>query len=201
VKIDPMDLVGSKRGYLEIIAHDGWRNGRHHYKCRCICGTECIRMRQHLQDGKQKSCGCMAPIISARANTTHGMTKRPAYRVWLGMKQRCGNALDKNYGGRGIKVCERWMKFENFLADMGEPLTGTQLDRINNSGDYEPGNCRWVTPSLNLRNRRVNRLITFNGETRCVTEWAEKVGLSRIVINNRLRRGWPIDRLFDPVQR
>jgi hypothetical protein len=96
------------------------------------------------------------------------------------------------YGGRGIKVCEQWRDFENFLADMGEQPSGKSLDRIDNDGDYEPGNCRWATAKQQSRNRGNNRLLAYGGKTRCVTEWAEMTGMGSSVIYGRLSRGWTV---------
>lgn len=99
-----------------------------------------------------------------------------------------------SYGGRGIKVCDRWKDFRNFLADMGEPPPGMQLDRSNNDGNYELSNCRWATPKENCQNRRSNRNITYLGETKCISEWARQVGLDRRMLRNRIASGWPLDK-------
>ena len=124
------------------------------------------------------------------------------------MKQRCSNEKDANYhnyGGRGISVCERWHSFENFLADMGErPSKIHSLDRFpDKNGNYGPDNCRWATPKEQMRNVRYNRMITFNGETYCTAQWAEKLGISAYNIYSRLKRGMSIEqvmstKLFDP---
>lgn len=116
-----------------------------------------------------------------------------AFRSWLGMRSRCGHHYDKafeRYGGRGIKVCERWRVFENFLADMGPRPPGTSLDRIDVNGNYEPGNCRWATVFQQQRNTRRTRYLTVDGVKRSLAEWAEVTGISRITIQARLRHGW-----------
>lgn len=132
----------------------------------------------------------------------HGMYGTPTYNVWALMLKRCrsqGRPDYARYGGRGITVCERWSRFENFLADMGERPAGKTLDRIDNHGNYEPGNCRWATASEQCRNTRRNNNLTLNGVTRCATEWAELTGLPVSTIKVRKRHGWPdVDALTAP---
>ncbi|TAM23394.1 MAG: hypothetical protein EPN60_15100 [Nevskiaceae bacterium] len=121
----------------------------------------------------------------------------PAYQVWHSMRARCTNPSRPHYaryGGRGIKVCARWGSFANFIADMGERPSGATLDRIDNDGHYEPGNCRWATRKDNCRNRANNRLLTFNGETKASVEWAEITGIGEFVLSQRLARGWSVER-------
>lgn len=128
---------------------------------------------------------------------------RPGYMVWAQMKYRC---LDpkaigyKNYGGRGISVCDRWMIFENFINDMGEPPKGLTLDRRDNNGNYEPGNCTWSTPLHQSRNKRTNILLTAHGKTQCVSAWEQEMGMKRGTLGHRLRRGMtPEDAISLPV--
>lgn len=136
-----------------------------------------------------------------RKNATHGRSNDPIFAVWSSMVKRCRNPNDrafKDYGGRGIKVCDRWLtSFENFLADMGEPTPGMQLDRIDNEGNYEPRNCRWVTSKQNCRNRRSNVFIEYQGQRKSIAEWAELAGLERKTLEYRLRAGWPAERALN----
>lgn len=134
---------------------------------------------------------------------THGMSRTadgrisPTYLSWQRMKARClnPNASDyRHYGGRGIMVCERWFKFENFFADLGERPAGLELDRIDTNGHYEPTNCRWVTKRQNARNRRSTVMVTVNGVSRSATEWDEVTGLGRDTCSQRIKAGW------DPVK-
>lgn len=129
----------------------------------------------------------------------------PTYHSWSGMKARCLNPSNKrwaDYGGRGIRVCERWMSFDNFLADMGEKLPGTSIDRIDMHGNYEPGNCRWTTPKRQARNRRDNRLMSLNGVTKTLADWAEELGIAPTTLQYRRERGWSDkDVLTRPVLR
>ncbi len=146
--------------------------------------------------------------LIADKNATHGHTRgglSPLYQVWKHMYARCYYPNNKgfhNYGGRGITVCERWHEFANFLADMGErPTDAHEIDRINNNGSYEPGNCRWATRQENSRNRRTNHSVTHDGKTMCIAEWSEVTGLRYSIIHKRLANGWsPEKALTTPVQ-
>ena len=127
--------------------------------------------------------------------TTHGMYRTPEYRAWKNMKHRCFNPNNKqylDYGGRGISVCDRWLDFENFLADMGSrPTSKHSLDRIDNDADYSAENCRWATKAEQGNNRRDNKpLITIGKETYTIVQWENKMGYGARVIKNRLKRGW-----------
>lgn len=129
----------------------------------------------------------------------HGASRTPEYRVWTGVIKRCENPRMESYpryGGRGIRVCPAWrVSFIAFLRDMGpRPSPKHSLDRINNDGNYEPGNCRWATPEEQMRNTSDNRLLTWRGETHTVTEWAEITGLPRVTISQRFHRGWSVER-------
>ena len=137
-------------------------------------------------------------------NFTHGHTRGRKFTVlyarWADMVKRCTNAkhiVFRHYGGRGIKVCERWRTFSNFAADMGEPPTAKhELDRYpNKDGNYEPGNCRWATKSQNMRNTRRNHLVTFRGKTQCLTAWAEELGIPPNRLKDRLMKlNWSVEK-------
>jgi hypothetical protein len=136
------------------------KGSRVFWLCRCKCGTEREIISAVLRSGRSKSCGCETSEAIAASKRDHGETKRGyqsrAYRTWANMINRCTNPKRREwhrYGGRGITVCERWRDFKNFKADMGDPPPGLTLDRINNSGNYEPGNCRWATRKEQTANR------------------------------------------------
>lgn len=171
-------------------------------RCRCDCGATLTVERCNLTSGNSKSCGCLRSEHVAEYPATHGATRggkrSRAHSSWHNMLQRCANPNNPkwaDYGGRGITVCERWLNsFTNFLADMGEPPEGRTLDRIDNEGDYEPGNCRWATQRDQVRNRRTTRNLTFDGRTQSIAAWATELDLTYGTIRDRLRRGWSVDR-------
>jgi hypothetical protein len=126
--------------------------------------------------------------------------KSPTYTSWEHMIGRCTNSRNscwEHYGGRGITVCERWRKFENFLADMGERPKGTTLERCNTDGNYEPQNCRWATRAEQQNNRRDNVVIEYNDVRRTVKEWADVLGINKTTLDFRIRRGWTAKRAIE----
>ena len=128
-----------------------------------------------------------------------------ARNVWKSMRARCytkSSHMYARYGGRGITVCDRWLNsFEAFSADMGEHPPGTSIDRIDNNGNYEPGNCHWVTRDVQNRNKRSNRHLTWKGVTQCVVDWAKETGLPRQTIEKRLDSGWSVERTLTTPKR
>lgn len=199
------NLVGNKYGRLEVLCENG-RNDQEEicWWCLCDCGKEVSVRGGSLRSGHTHSCGCLqkeSAIKQAydmgKANTKHGMTHTREYETWHHIKQRCTDKNNPNYtsyGAKGIIVCDRWMEsFENFYEDMGpKPSDKHQIDRIDSLGNYEPQNCRWVTPTEQQRNRKDNVQIEYNGKTQCMSAWAEEYGLTTLQLWGRLRLGWPI---------
>jgi hypothetical protein len=203
-----IDLTGRRFGRLVVTALTGERRGANLTRvwlCQCDCGRE-VRVRGDcLRRGTTTSCGCYHSERLRADPLTHGHAKQagrpsPEYVAWQSMKARCANPNHDAYpwyGGRGIKVCARWLNnFEAFLADMGrKPGRGYELDRHPDpDGDYEPGNVRWATKKTQCRNRSNNVMLTHAGRTMCATDWAAEAGLTFATIRKRLRRGWSVER-------
>ena len=193
--------IGNTHGRLTVVSQAPSLNGKAAWLCRCSCGNSKIVTGDCLRTGRVASCGCYRIECYGKNSTTHGMARTPTYRSWQEMRVRCNDPTAisfPNYGARGIKVCERWNKFENFLADMGVRPHGTSLDRKNGNKGYYKGNCQWATRLEQNRNRRGNVLIRYNRSTKCLAEWCEELALpyqrmyKRIVTNN-----WPPKRAFE----
>lgn len=186
----PIDIpVGTVFGRLTVIGPAVKRGvaGNRCFPCRCECGRVVFPQSASLRSGRSTACGCVR-------RKHNGQSADPIYKVWVSMIARCHNPNNsgyKNYGARGIRVCDRWREsFGNFIADVGERPGRVELDRIDVDGHYEPGNVRWATRQQNMWNQRRTRLVTHNGETLPILEWSRRTGLSWSTIYNRLQRGY-----------
>lgn len=196
------DLSGRKFGRLTVTGFSHFDKHRiKHWNCICDCGNQAKIAKPNLISGHTKSCGCLRREQKAALKHGHSSItgETPEYRAWKGLKTRTLNPKVINfhrYGGRGIKVCERWLgSFENFLEDMGKrPSPLHTIDRINNDGDYEPTNCRWATKKQQARSRCSSRHIEHNGQTKTLAEWAEQTGMDWDTLGERLKRGWSIEK-------
>jgi len=190
-----IDLMGQRFGRLTVVSRaENSKQCQARWNCVCDCGGKTTTTGQHLRDGNTKSCGCLQRDIIGNASFKHGMTKTPTHRIWISIKQRCTNPKYigyKNYGGRGITVCERWDKFDNFYEDMGERPDGMSIERKDNNGNYCPENCVYATSKDQNRNTRKNRMIKYEGKTQCLSAWAEDLGLTCGALLARLRNHPP----------
>lgn len=165
-----------------------WNGYAPKWLCRCGCGTIKSVFSGSLIAGTSKSCGCGVNHYSFK-----NKEEKAIYHVWRSMRKRCVNPKAKNfryYGARGITICERWEKFENFLSDMGDRPKGTSLERIDNDGGYCPANCKWATTEEQNRNKSNKRLITLDGLTLNVSDWGRRINGNPSLVFGRLKNGW-----------
>ena len=197
------DLTGMRFGKLVVISRCENIEIKNHasrpaWICQCDCGNIKKVLGDALKVGKTSSCGCVRRAATSAKNTTHGMSKTPEYNSWMLMIQRCNSAGNKNfkdYGGRGITVCSRWVSsFSNFIADMGvRPTPKHTIDRIDNSLGYYPENCKWSTRREQSQNRRSIRYFSAFGRTMSVNSWGKEIGVAPRTILARIDKlGWPI---------
>lgn len=213
-----IDRTGQSFGRWTVLGYAGKRKGSHLWRCRCSCGHEGVAFGSNLASGISTSCGCYRREYVSKCKRVHGASngggiRAPGdgYLVWSDMRRRCLNPTNsryENYGGRGIKVCDRWLHgdggvsaFECFMADMGpRPSLKHSIDRINNDGNYEPSNCRWATPTEQARNKRDNRTVEFRGRKMVMQEAIKESGIPEWTVYQRLKAGWSVDRaLNQPV--
>lgn len=204
---------GSRLEILEVFDAVKGKRKREFAVCRCSCGNIKTVSIDSVKNGNTKSCGCLASEMATQkgiASTRHGYARHvrhrnSSWRAWESMRGRCNNSRAqyfKHYGGRGITVSEDWNTFENFLRDMGERPENTSLDRIDVNGNYEKGNCRWATAKEQMRNRRNNRMVTFNGVLVTVAELAEKANMPYGTMHTRIcSLGWSVEDAVKPQGR
>ena len=196
------DLTGRTFGRLTVLKRDKDRSkpGRTYYLCKCKCGNKKSIRSDGLTSGDSKSCGCLQKEnilkVVEEHIVTHGESNSRLYGIYCGMKARCYNKNRKSYkdyGGRGIKVCDEWLNdfeaFRNWAFKNGYS-NDLSIDRIDNDGDYEPDNCRWVNRKQQNRNKRTNRIIEIDGKKQTLTDWCNEVGIGRHTVLDRINKGW-----------
>lgn len=206
------NVSGREFNYLTILT-DVMLDGKRVSTCKCRCGTIKKISTYHVINNKTKSCGCLQSELTTKKNLTHGKSKTPEFRIWQSMKYRCKNKTDngyKNYGGRGIRVCQSWREsFQAFLTDMGRrPSRRYSIDRINNDGNYSCGhcveckakkwtaNCQWATRKSQRINTRDAIYITYQNKKLPLLQWARKFKIYHTTIRSRLNKGLPLDLVF-----
>ncbi|WMV73495.1 hypothetical protein QL112_005595 [Xenorhabdus griffiniae] len=188
----PLELTNLRFDRLLVISPVPEKPGRF-WNCICDCGNKVQIRGTSLKSGNSTSCGCK---WNDNRPTKHKMAKSNEYSIWSAMRQRCENKRNKaypSYGGRGIRVCERWSEFKNFIQDMGRrPSKSHSLDRIDNNGNYSPDNCRWAKKLIQSNNTRTNVFITINGVSMTLSQWARmpECNVRPQTIGKRLRKGW-----------
>lgn len=204
------DITGQRFGNLVVQEYVGLRKGKAYWRCMCDCGNITYTMTSNLTSYASISCGCVqrkkAYEICMKRNVTHGYSKKERlYFIWKGMRERCFNSHNKeykNYGGRGITICDEWndyLAFRDWSLSHGYD-NKLSIDRINNDGNYCPENCRWATREIQCGNTRRNIFLTYNGETHSPKEWAKKLGIPQHVIYERRFLGWPEEKIIsEPI--
>lgn len=199
-----VDITGhrfSRLVVLERAPNLSAKNTR--WLCLCDCGATTIVQGGALKNGVQQSCGCLHMELI----TTHGQDGSRSYLAWSAMKSRCLNPKTKSYpgyGGRGITVCDAWLLFKNFYADMGDAPDGMSLDRRDNDLGYSPDNCRWTSVEVQNNNRRGLRILSYDGREQSLARWAKEFNMTPMSLKSRFNLGWdvakalttPIDKRF-----
>lgn len=194
-----IDMVGEVYGRLTVVRKNGKNKGGNIlWLCLCDCGDYSTIVGYSLRRGLTKSCGCLAKEVARNRMIKHGQSieRTKSYSSWNNMLQRCENKNNKDYksyGGKGILVCQEWHDFNKFYDDMGACPKKHSIDRVDRTGNYEPSNCRWATDIVQARNTSRNVFIEFNGERKCVSEWAHIIGISRPSLSLRLKR-WGLEK-------
>lgn len=201
------DLTGRKFGKLTVIERaENAKNGRVRWLCKCECGNSIAVLSYSLKRGQTKSCGCLKHM--SPPNKTHGKSKTRIYRIRRAIITRCYNSNHeqyKDYGGRGVSVCDEWRNsFTAFYEwAMANGYTDElSIDRKDNSGNYEPSNCCWVTRKEQANNRRSNHLITYNGKMQTIAQLADEIGMDSNALRSRINIGWDIEKAINtPIRK
>lgn len=200
------DLTGQKFGMLTVIGRAPNKSNNVRWNCICDCGNETIQSTSHLTSGHTKSCGCFRVRYARESHTIHGcgFDDNRLYRIWKHMKERCSNPnvkCYKRYGGKGVKVCDEWLHdfkaFYDWAMANGysEDLT---LDRIDYNGSYSPENCRWATYKQQANNTSRNLVYEYDGRVMTLSQWSEYTGINYMTLMGRIKRGLPLEDVFNP---
>ncbi len=191
------DMMGRKVNRLLVTKLSHKTKNDIYWEAICNCGEKVIVGGKSIRRGKIKSCGCLRQENRIKHNGSH----RPEYYIWSSMKYRCQNPKDKrflSYGGRGIQVCTKWKQsFQTFFEDMGpRPSKDYSINRIDNDGDYTPSNCEWATSREQSRNTIKTRIISYQGKTQCLKDWAKELSLNYDTTISRLNVGYSVKEAF-----
>lgn len=197
-------IIGKRFGRLVVVEFERKYKSENRWKCLCDCGNECSRSTSNLREKRDHSCRCWGFEKSAVAVVKHGLHKSAEYNAYHAMKGRCYREKDaefKRYGGRGIKVCDRWLEsFDNFFADMGaKPGKDFSLDRIDYNGNYEPSNCRWADALTQSNNTRRNKIHVLDGIEATMAQHCRRTGANRHTVAHRLKKGMTIEEAYKKV--
>lgn len=195
------ELTGKKFSRLLVLQRVGSNKfDKALWLCACDCGQSTVVTTGQLMNGTTRSCGCYKAERQRDANVIHGLARRKSksrtYNCWANMLQRCCNpnsTMYRYYGGRGITVCERWLDFASFYADMGDAPPNLTIERKDTNGNYEPSNCKWADFTEQVLNRRCTRWISCGGQTLTITQWARETGIKHGVISKRIASGWSVE--------
>lgn len=191
------DKTGNVYGFWTVLGSPIRHQFHTNWLCRCMCGTERMVIGNSLTGGKSKSCGCKQYELASKKNTKHGMASTPTYKSWHAMIQRTqGKGGHESYPLRGISVCEEWLSFEAFFADMGLRPKDKTLDRIDNSKGYSKDNCRWATNKEQHNNKDWTRYVVVDGEKMALMFACEKYGIGISCARHRLARGMTHEQTF-----
>lgn len=203
------DLTGKQFGSLSVVKLKYRKSGTSDvWYCLCTCGALVERTAYRLNYAAHVSCGCMRQELARKTFLKHGLSQTSEYKIWQRVVLCCRSEEFRDYcryGGRGVDVCSRWVDgeaeksgFECFYQDMGpRPSKKHSIDRIDNDGDYEPGNCRWATPKQQMRNRGVTKYLTVRGVRKSLADWADDLGVKYDALYARVRRGWDHEMIVD----
>lgn len=203
------DLTGQQFGRLTVLNEDTDAYEAHYkttgqrrvfWRCRCECGNEKVTRSYYLVGGKTKSCGCFQQENRETIHITHGKSGTDTHIIWCGIRARCLNENTpafNHYGGRGIKICDRWGSFENFLSDMGErPSKKHSIERVDSNKGYEPDNCIWALWVDQANNTSRNHRIEYNGMNMTTAQWSREIGVNVHTIQDRIGRGLPVEKVL-----